>query len=912
MTKSATKRTLLVFVLAVCLAVCLALFAACNGDGGQTPGGTNNPPPSDDAIAYTVEVKLPDGGAALGTTVAVSASGVTYGNPVAVNDEGKATFELPAGDYDVTLDNLTEHYDLPANANLKLTASVTTLTVTLERKFAYVVNLKAPNGSPLALDSVTVGICTMDGNCLNPVPAVNGKAEVEAVKGDYHVKIFGLPAEYAYVCDENDYYTGEDFSATKTEMTIIVDAVNVIDITSGFLTDPQKSELAQTITSYSESAQKYDAKHVTKTLASGESAYYVFSPRFSGKFYVYTTADEYYQTVGKYQNLGTHYQLENSTANMYPSSELTVALGEKQYIRVYNEDPAPVTVSFIVTIPAASETTVTGVAALTGKATTEVNITKAGAAAILEFRPTSLGAYKLTVKDDVNAAITMLAYKNGAFDDYDASAEFTKNPSVTYKATEVWSDGKQGAFFAVSLPDNATATAPLTVEIEKLNGIEHVTQVVEVQETLTQFTAPSGKELVGVPMDGSATLVYNETDKFYHLGTADGPVVVVMLTELVDESRFADFPLALAYLDMDSQRGLSFVFDATTPDDIADLTKGNTYKDYRMMLRGFAEYDYDKLNNPVIPEEITAETYYAKYANNDGVYPLTKELEAFLKDLLNTYSDTLMWCLPWDVEDPDNFWLFPLYYYDDADETEADVIVGEYKFVKYVDSEGEITEAGGTKKEMNMETWEWEDVPVTDAEYKLVVNKNGTFTIYALFGEDYDEYIRGSWYNNGGVYTFVEPGAAQDPETWEMTDLVYNVTFNAATGAITISNDVENYSAEWKFVKPTPIPTPDVTPQTVPSSTDSGKLVLYDDQVNHVGVFKLYVTTDGDDVLYADGNWGANQLGDITISNLQAFNGATVTHSYDKANNFTLTVVVTYKDGTVVTLTFSFAPLFMQ
>lgn len=908
MTKSAIKRTLLVFVLAICLVAGFAMFVACNGDDGQD-NGTTTPPPSNDAITYTVEVKLEDGGAALGTTVAISAAGVTYGNPIAVNEQGKATFELPAGNYDVTLDNLTEHYDLPADASLKLTATGTSLTVTLVRKFAYVVNLKTADDKPLAIDSVTVGICTMEGNCLNPVPAVNGKAIVEAAKGDYHVKIFGLPAEYAYVSDENFYYTGEDFSATKTEMTITVDTVNVIDITKNYLTAAQKTELSQTITAYNENAQKFDAVHVTKTLAKGESAYYVISPRFSGEFNIYATED------ASYQNLGNYYRLENSAGNIYAAygSQLPIALDDKQYIRVYNDGEETVTASFIVTVPAASETVVTGVNNTNGKATAEVIINKSGATAILEFRPTSLGAYKLTVKDDVNAAITTLAYKNGAFDDYDASAEFTKNPSVTYKATDTWSDGKNGAFFAVSLPENATVPATLTVEIERIHIFENTVNVVAVQETLTKFATPDDKELVGVPMDGSANLVYNETDKFYHLGAADGPVVVVMLTELVDESRFADFPLALAYLDMDSLRGVNFVFDKTTPDDIASLEKGNTYKDYRTMLRGFTEYAFDKQNNPMIPEEITAQTYYAKYVNDDGVYPLTKELEAFLKDLLDTYSDTLVWCLPWDVEDPENFWLFPLYYYGEA--TEADVITGEYKFVSgHID--GDDVVVGGDK----VIGWDDENEcnimgTVTDEDYKLTVNKNGTFVIEHVDGEGfYESVVTGTWSKSENTYTFTEKSF--------MGDTVYTVTFNAETGEITITSTDEWIDNSYSFVnvnapapivpQPTPIPTPDVTPQTVPSSTDNGKLVLYDDQANQVGVFKLYVTTDGDDVLYADGNWGANQLGDITISNLQAFNGATVTHSYDKANNFTLTVVITYEDGTAVTLTFSFAPLFMQ
>ena len=81
------------------------------------------------------------------------------------------------------------------------------------------------------------------------------------------------------------------------------------------------------------------------------------------------------------------------------------------------------------------------------------------------------------------------------------------------------------------------------------------------------------------------------------------------------------------------RKPVNYIIDVTSSADRDNLDKGNTYNDYRTMLRGFKYYEDFKTSGqttlPVAPKTYS-DTCYAGNVNADGVYPLTQDLYDFL------------------------------------------------------------------------------------------------------------------------------------------------------------------------------------------------------------------------------------------------------------------------------------------
>lgn len=128
--------------------------------------------------------------------------------------------------------------------------------------------------------------------------------------------------------------------------------------------------------------------------------------------------------------------------------------------------------------------------------------------------------------------------------------------------------------------------------------------------TPSKYTLPAGSALAEFDLTKSYTLVYNEEDQFYHLNTADGPLVLVRLLTPNDHSGFA----------------------------FANILFG----------ANIGSYHYDE--NNVLVEKILYNDCVQQYVGQisgqgenmkftggtcddvEGVYPLTKDLETVLKD----------------------------------------------------------------------------------------------------------------------------------------------------------------------------------------------------------------------------------------------------------------------------------------
>lgn len=378
MTKTCKKVSLSIF-----LVFFFALFAGIFASCGETK---EEPVPKDDAVTYTVTVKYDGTTPASGVKVTVGKGTATY-ETKETDANGKVEFSLSPDDYDVTVK--AEGYSVAAGSDLKLTKEKHELTVTLTENFAYKVKLVNADGTPYYAEGVMVGICTLSGNCLTPVAIKeDGMARCSADKGDYHVKITNLPETAAYEQDEEGYYTGENFSAEKTEMTITVYTVTPVTGAKP-MTEAEKTAFAEKGFGYT--ANTATAYHFVKTLKAGETAYYSITPDCDGEYYFYK------DTAASYLGNGKIFQKGNQGQAIF--NILTLKAGTTYYFNVSNPTAAEIEAEFVVEAPVASYSQITGAG------TVNVTIAKEGENAIIELTPAIGASFKLTAQGTQKTSI---------------------------------------------------------------------------------------------------------------------------------------------------------------------------------------------------------------------------------------------------------------------------------------------------------------------------------------------------------------------------------------------------------------------------------------------------------------------------------------------------------------------------
>ncbi|MCH5154650.1 MAG: hypothetical protein J1F71_05505 [Clostridiales bacterium] len=780
------RNRIVLVLLALCLVVFAGVMVACGGDKKSGSSTAN----------YTVTVKA-DGAAASGVKVTVKKGSASVGSKTTGAD-GKATFKLAKDKgYSVTLSDLPDGYEVPEGATLTFGAGYE-LTVNLAETFVYKVKLVKENGDPFYAEGVTVGICLADGNCLEPVAIdTTGLAKIEAAKNDYHIQILGLPAGYAYEADSNGYSmhqnrngeyimhgdgnTYNSLSATVNEMTITVYQVNHLDLTSMTkLTDEQIEEYAEEHYLEIDGGAAYK---VTATVPAGSTLYYSFTSAYNGNYTIYRVG------YGTDFYVNDSFMLEDN-GNYYWSGPIATTVGNTYYVNIVNyNNEEDVDIEFIIATPSASY------AKLTAAGTVEVTLYKAQASAVIEFAPATFGAaFKATVQGAATAKVGYYGYDDYSVKNmwqYLEDEDYVADSNTSFKLTQSMATYEK-VYLGVSVKA-ASYPATVAVKLEKLRDIEDVYNVIETEDSLATYAAPSGKELVPVPLDGSADVVKG-ADGYYHLNDENGPIVMVVLTKNLDIDRFS-FGGAVAYIELASNFQLNpYIVNVTSDEDMSDLTKGDTFDDYRYVLRGFKDYVYDEANNAKVPTNITySKDYYAKYVNADGAYPLNDEL----KDILEILEYQLYGAV--------SSWMFACYYYDDF--VEPDVIAGEYKFVKTMEADGWGRKVGDeTTIGYDEETEEPIRGSLTMDEYKLMVDKRGTFAIYQLSREGgYQliwEYGSGVWSKSGDTYTFTVPDGNNywddDSNDWVYEDYIYTVIFNAASGRIILTGSDDTV---WIFQK---------------------------------------------------------------------------------------------------------------
>lgn len=145
------------------------------------------------------------------------------------------------------------------------------------------------------------------------------------------------------------------------------------------------------------------------------------------------------------------------------------------------------------------------------------------------FAPTQQGVYRFTTSDPA-AVISYWGTTNYPMD-MTAETDYADNAFTR----EVTASGI-GQSFVIGITN-----APDCILIVTRIGDAHEEipdEIYEAQTPPTQFTftMPAGKELVFVDLKGRTEdfqAVYNETDGYYHLNSADGPLLYVQLTDNV-------------------------------------------------------------------------------------------------------------------------------------------------------------------------------------------------------------------------------------------------------------------------------------------------------------------------------------------------------------------------------------------
>lgn len=228
------------------------------------------------------------------------------------------------------------------------------------------------------------------------------------------------------------------------------------------------------------------------------------------------------------------------------------------------------------------------------------------------FAPSEAGSYEFSVVSDADTEIG-----------YYGAPHFVQSVSVA----EVI-DGK----FTVSVSESmiGTGNTGTTVLVLGVDALEDASKAIlcvnrigdpektladepwtiyETTAELTPYTLPEGASLAEFDITGAGyTLVYNETDGFYHLDTADGPLVVVYLTK---NPPVAYVPCFKTILDRS----------------------------------GVVKYFFDE-NGEFVKKESYSESlmeYIAVADETEGVYPLTEDL----KYIIQSRGEHEKW---WDAE----------------------------------------------------------------------------------------------------------------------------------------------------------------------------------------------------------------------------------------------------------------------
>lgn len=237
---------------------------------------------------------------------------------------------------------------------------------------------------------------------------------------------------------------------------------------------------------------------------------------------------------------------------------------------------------------------------------------KAGTRNYFCFTPSTSGNYRFAVVDCNGAQIGY--YGAPHFIQSNNVAEVTDNAFTVSVSASMIGSGESGTSSYIIGVDADGETKSCMIVIERigdaLKSIEDEPWVIyKTTSDLIEYTLPEGKEIKEFDLTASTDTynpVYNEEDGFYHLGSADGPLMLVRLAE--DCDYIACFKTIL------DRSGVSRYFF----DEKGELVKKESYSECLL-------------------------EYIKCVDEKEGVYPLTEDL----KFIIQQRGEYVGW---WNIE----------------------------------------------------------------------------------------------------------------------------------------------------------------------------------------------------------------------------------------------------------------------
>lgn len=231
------------------------------------------------------------------------------------------------------------------------------------------------------------------------------------------------------------------------------------------------------------------------------------------------------------------------------------------------------------------------------------------------FIPTEAGTYEFSVVD--GADIEIGYYGAPHFVQSMSAAEVVDNKFTMSVSASMIGTGDSGtSTYVIGIDSLSDSVKNCVVAIDRTGDPQKTIEdepwtIYEKTAELTEYTLPEGAEIKEFDLTASTDtyeLVYNEDDGFYHLDSADGPLVLARLAE--------DCDYIACFATMLDRSGVSRYFF----DEDGNFEKKVSYSE---CLLEYIEY----------------------VDENEGVYPLTEDL----KHIIQQRGEYVGW---WDEESP--------------------------------------------------------------------------------------------------------------------------------------------------------------------------------------------------------------------------------------------------------------------
>ena len=233
------------------------------------------------------------------------------------------------------------------------------------------------------------------------------------------------------------------------------------------------------------------------------------------------------------------------------------------------------------------------------------------------FSPTQAGEYEFSIKD--SAKVEIGYYGAPHFVQTQNTAEIKDNTfTITVRADMIGSGDGGTATYVIGIDSKDDKTANTVLAINRLGDPKKTIEdepweVYKATHEMDIYTLPEGTELKEFDLTAATDtykLVYNENDEFYHLGSEDGPLVLVRLTEDCDY-------IACFGTIIQKQGILKYFYDGKGK-DYENFVKRENYTD-------------------------CVSKYIECADDTEGVYPLTEDL----KYIIQQHGDHAGW---WDID----------------------------------------------------------------------------------------------------------------------------------------------------------------------------------------------------------------------------------------------------------------------